>query len=441
MAESGSGTDLLQLAKEEAARCNRCGYCQAVCPTYLVTGVETNVARGRNNLVRAAGEGETGLTKTWQSTVFECLLCGACTTTCFPAVRTAEVMALARAAVREAKGQPALQRYVFRELLPDRKKMDKIVKLARLGKRSGVSGLVQALRVVGWYGRNLAEAERILTSVPDRFLRERLDEVELTPEDRPADVAYFTGCAMNYALPDVGLSTLRVLTGAGLKVTAPDNNCCGLPAYAYGDLQAAKQLAKRNIEVLEATRARWITSDCASCTSFLSDYPKLFVDEPEWRERAERLKSRIRDATQILAEIAPRKAQTDGLEVTYHDPCHLAHHLGEREAPREVLKNLQGVEYVELPEANVCCGGAGSYNVAHPDLSAPILERKMANVRSTEAKVLATACPACIIQLRYGARRYKVPVEVRHVSQLVEGGLREEPAIERAAAEESNAPE
>ncbi len=419
MADSQLESRARERAVEEASRCNRCGYCQSVCPTYLVTGVETEVARGRNHLVRASAEGELAISRRLRDSVFQCLLCGACTTQCFPAVRTAEVMALARASLHGKEGPPALQRFVFRELLPDRDRMDRLVRLVSLGKRSGISGAVQALRIVGWYGRNLAEAERIVDSVPRRFLRQRLHEVNLVAPTERSDVAYFTGCAMNYALPETALATLRAFDRVGLRVSTPENVCCGLPAFAYGDLEAAKNLAKQNIRVLSQATSKWITSDCASCTSFLKQYPVILQDEPEWRERAEALAQRVRDATQILAETELRPNSRHGQSVTYHDPCHLAHHLGEKEAPREILRRGQDLEFVELPEADMCCGGAGSYNVAHPDLSADILRRKMENVRTTEAAVLATACPACIIQLRYGARRFHVPVEVVHVSELL----------------------
>ncbi len=401
----------------EVSRCNRCGYCQSVCPTYWVTGRETEVARGRNQLLRAAMEGELPSSRRLRESVFQCLLCGACTEQCFPGVRTYEAMALARNVLNQGR-PPALQRYIFRDLLPHRERLDGLVRLVSLGKRSGLSGAVQVLRLLGWYGRSLAEAEALVESIPPRFLRELAGGLGLPMAEGRADAVYFVGCAINYALPEVGQSTLRALLDAGQRVVLAPNVCCGLPAFAYGDLEAARELARRNLSVLLELRLRLVVTDCASCASFLKQYPALFQREPEWLERAEELAERVRDATQVLAEFDRPRGTARPLRVTYHDPCHLAHHLGERSAPRELLRSLRGVDFVEMAEADWCCGGAGSYNIAHPDLALGILERKMRNIRATGAEVVATSCPACIIQLRYGARRFRVPVQVLHVSQL-----------------------
>ncbi|MDZ7372681.1 MAG: (Fe-S)-binding protein [candidate division KSB1 bacterium] len=425
MADNLPWTTLREAALKEASRCNRCGYCQAVCPTYWATGRETAVARGRNQLLKAALEGEVRLSPRVRESVFQCLLCGACTGQCFPAVRTYEVMGYARVLVNN--GRPsALQRFVFRELLLHRERLDRLVRLVALGKRSGLSGAVQALRILGWYGRSVAEGERLIPTIPPRFLRDEARPLlSAARENGAVDAVYFVGCAINYALPEAGLGTLRALRAAGMRVAVAPNLCCGLPAFAYGDWEAARALARRNLELLLALKPRTLVSDCASCTSFLQSYPSLLADQPDWREQAEQLAAVVRDATQLLAEVAQKWKMPTATRVTYHDPCHLAHHLGERSAPRELLRSVDGIELVEMEEADACCGGAGSYSVAHPDLAARILERKMARVRATGAEVVATACPACVIQLRYGARRFRVPVRVVHVSQLLTlGGIR-----------------
>ncbi len=404
---------------DEASRCNRCGYCQPTCPTYSLTHLERNVARGRNNLVRALFEGRMPLNRDVKASIFGCLMCDACVSNCHPEVRTDRIVAAARAAYYERFGRPAIQRVIFQRLLPNPETLGRLIALARLGKNSGLSGLVRVLRILGWYGKSVATAEALLPRIPRQFLRDLVDsEQELSPRAGPR-VAYFVGCAINFALPQVGCATLGLLRQAGGNVAVLDNLCCGLPPYACGDIDSARRLARHNLDVLAKVDAEVVLSECASCASFLKEYPHLLAGDGKHAELAERLAARVKDATQYLRTLAlePLSA-SEAVRVTYHDPCHLSHHLKERNAPRQLLRSLPGVEFVELPESDWCCGGAGSYNITHPDTSEAILARKMANVAKTGAQVLTTACPSCVLQLSYGARRHKLNVRVMHVVEL-----------------------
>ena len=406
---------------DQVAQCSRCGFCQPTCLTYLISGKEGEVARGRNQLVRAIIEGRMELTKDMKEPLFQCLMCNACYTNCFPKIKTDRVIAQARHALIRNFGQPILQRFIFQSLLRRPEALGRYIKLAGFGKRSGLSGMVQALRLLGWYGKNIANAEGLLASIPNSFLRERISGLNLQPEKPRGKLAYFVGCGINFAHPEVGLATLELMLLRGFSVEVLANYCCGLPAYAYGDLDSVQWFAKENLSILAATDADYIITDCASCTSFLKEYAEL-LSTSEFSTTAEHVTKKIMDVTQWLHETedTARYLSSNGNEqITYHDPCHLAHHLNQRQAPRQVLGNLPSVDYVPLPEADFCCGGAGSYNIAHYDLSMQILDRKMQNVASTGADVLATACPACLIQLDYGVRRQHLPVKVKHVTQIV----------------------
>jgi len=379
------------------------------------------VARGRNQLVRAVIEGRIELNRDMKEPLFQCLMCNACYTSCFPKIKTDRVIAQARHELIKSFGQPLLQRYIFQSLLRQPEVLGRYIKLAGFGKRSGLSRLVQVLRVLGWYGKNIAHAEGLLASIPRLFLRERISGVNIRPKEPRGKLAYFVGCGINFAHPEVGLATLELMLLRGFEVEVLGNYCCGLPAYAYGDLDSVQWFAEQNTSILAATDADYIVTDCASCTSFLKEYGEL-LSASESSTFAEQVTGKIKDVTMWLHETedVAQYASSNGKEkVTYHDPCHLAHHLNERQAPRQVLGHLPSVEYVPLPESDFCCGGAGSYNIAHYDLSMQILDRKMKNVASTGADVLATACPACLIQLDYGVRRQSLPVKAKHVTQIV----------------------
>jgi len=230
---------------------------------------------------------------------------------------------------------------------------------------------------------------------------------------------YFIGCGYNFALPDAGEASFRVLQERGHRIRVLDNVCCGLPAYTHGDPEAARSLARRNVSLLEDPRVEALVTDCGSCYSFLRSYPELLEGDSDLRERAERVVRKIREFSAfVLASDGPPLRPLSG-RVTYHDPCHLSRYERVTEEPRALLRRIPGVEFVELPEADWCCGGAGSYGVEHPEMSKRVLDRKMDALQQTGADTLATSCPACLIQLGYGVRRRGLPVEVVHVSQVV----------------------
>ncbi|NOZ60579.1 MAG: (Fe-S)-binding protein [Calditrichaeota bacterium] len=411
----------LQQAYEESIRCIRCGYCLTTCPTFVLANTEHSVARGRNFLTRLIYEQKADLSKNSKTTIFECLLCGACIDNCASNVLTPQIMMATRQEFNKEKGQPAIQKFVFRELLLHPKRFTRAMKLAALGKRTHISNLAQALKIFSWIGKNIATMEDLLKSLPAKFLRERAEEVSQPGNPRELKVGYFVGCGINFAYPDVGMATLKVLTKNNFQTAVLENYCCGLPASGYGDLEAAKEMARKNIEIFEQSKCDVILTECGSCSSFLREYDTLLKDDPEWKERAQKAVEKIQDINIFLTE---QKLMTKfklkyGKTVTYHDPCHLSHYQKITSQPRELIQQIEGIQFKEMNEANWCCGGAGTYNVAHPDLSIKILHRKMENVDGSEAEILLTSCPGCMVQLAYGARKFSKPIEVKHIVQVL----------------------
>ena len=422
----------------EVVRCNRCGFCQPTCPTYRMTGLETGVARGRNALCRELAEGKLPVRRDLGPALFECLLCRACTANCFPAVRTDEIVVAARAEYVAELGQPALLRFIFRELLPNPDRMAHLVRLLGLGKRTGLSGLARVARILGLFGKEVERADQFLPKVPREFLRDRLDRIttqaKLDPEKGRGQsaamrVGYFVSCGINFALPQAGEAAIRFLVRHGAEVVPLDNCCCGLPAYAYGDLDAARRLAAQNLAILTGADVDAIVSDCASCSSFLKEYPRLLAGDAVLAEKAQALRAKTTDFTALAEKLATPPsaarpaAESDKRIVTWHDPCHLSRYQSVTAAPRKLLKAMAGLEFREMPEADWCCGGAGSYSIAHYDLSMRILDRKMGNLAKTGADLLVTACPSCILQLSHGVRRAGLSVEVKHISEVLMGGI------------------
>ena len=244
-----------------------------------------------------------------------------------------------------------------------------------------------------------------------------------TPAQVKHRVGYFVSCGLSFQFPEVVEATLRVLARNGCAVTVLENTCCGRPAYSYGDLDAARDIARKNLTRLApAMGLDAIVSECGSCSAHLKDYGQLLKGDPVHVEQAAALSKKIRSFSEFLVELGVN----GGLEalagtVTYHDPCHLSNRFAKVTAqPRKLLKSIPGMTYKELPEADWCCGAAGSYTFLHHQEATGVLDRKMGNVEKTGAGILATECPACMMHLGYGARRKGLPVEVRHVSQILD---------------------
>ncbi len=411
----------LKAVYDEVSKCNRCGFCQAHCPIFEITGDERNVARGHNVHVRKLAEGGLEINQDFKDPLFECLLCKACVANCFPAVRTDKNVIAGRAEYMKRVGQPKIMRFLFHQLLPDHNKLAKYVRLAAFGKNSGMTKLARAMGILNWFGKDLDKVEGIVEKLPTTFFRERTGNLNLDPKKADLQVAYFVGCGFNFVLPQVSEATLEVLVRSGSRVRIVDNCCCGLPAYGYGDLEAAQNMAKRNIEALERLKADAIVTECGSCSAFLKDYPELFGNDPAMQERAGRLAKQVKGFSEFMQERLPAgpAAKPISRKVTYHDPCHMSRYQGVVKQPRALLKKIPGVTFIELPEADRCCGAAGSYNVMHYEQSMKVLESKMENLKKTGAEVLATECPGCIIQLSYGTRRAGLSVKVLHISELL----------------------
>jgi glycolate oxidase iron-sulfur subunit len=411
--------DLSQLY-DEIARCNKCGFCQVACPVFRATGQETGVARGRVALLRALLEDRMSWSRNLEEPLFNCLLCGACTANCFPAVATADLMLAARSEYVDRVGRKLIHRLLFDHLLPYPSRLKLAVRSVALGKRSGLSDLACALGLLRFLGRDLAKAEGILERLPDRTLRDEFRPGVLTGRGASLRVGYFVGCGTDLVTPHAGRASLQSLLDVAASVEVLDNNCCGLPAASYGDRNAAQRLARQNLSVLGSDRFNVIVTDCSSCASFLKKYAAMF-DVGEERARASAAAARVKD----IVEILPAPPQDgDGNRrpvVTYHDPCHARRGQRIVREPREILRSLPGVEFREMPEADWCCGGAGSYALSHYDLSRKVLDRKISNIAKTEADVVVTSCPACMIHLSYGIRMHGLGTRVQHLSEVTAG--------------------
>lgn len=453
---------------DEVASCGRCGFCQPTCPIFRATGREGHVARGKLALFRNMIEGRSELTPEMKDAFSNCLLCRACTDTCFSSIPADKVVVSFRHAYADRFGRSFLQRRVFRDLLPRPRLMRTLVRAIWALRRTGLPDAARRLGLVGLLNPKLERALELRAGTPGPLLHSRLRKRQrlsqavpdrqqpAAPGGRSAGVpaagipraGYWMSCGYNYVLPEVGESTVRVLERLGMDVQPLDNCCCGLAAYSYGDLEAARRLARDNLRRLgDLERFDVIVSECGSCSGHLKEYGELLRDDAEWYEKAERLQQKVRSFSELVAatpEFARQVAagheelgvpqgavgvrgvsDPRGTVVTYHEPCHLGRrYQGVVEQPRQILGSLPGVTFREAAEAASCCGSAGSYGVVHPETSAAIIDRKMGFIAATGASIIATECPTCMMQLSLGVARSGADTQVLNMSQLCDRALR-----------------
>ena len=407
---------------DDIAQCNRCGFCQVACPVFRATGHESGVARGRLALLRAIIEERLDWSDDLEGPLYDCLLCGACTANCFPAIPTAELVTKARSQYLEKVGRKPAHRLLFDFLLPHPRRLHLAARAAALGKNTGLSNLAKSVGLLRIFGRDFVKADEIIERLPPLPFRDRVKPGVFTGSGKSARVGYFVGCGIDIICQEAGDATLELLKKSAQSVSVLSNCCCGLPGWSYGDIPVAQKLAAKNIDLLVEENYDAIITDCSSCASFLKSYPDLFPENDPRHDQAVDVAGRVQDAVQWLHDHpVDQRIQFAGKTFTYHDPCHASRGQGITVEPRALLKSLPETKYVEMPEADWCCGGAGSYALFHYDLSSKVLDRKMDNLEKTSADYLVTSCPACVIQLSYGVRRRGIDTKVIHISEVIRG--------------------
>jgi len=246
---------------------------------------------------------------------------------------------------------------------------------------------------------------------------------EITPAvgQRQYRVGFFLGCVMSLVFAETSARTVRVLAENGCEVVLPKaQKCCGAPHTGEGDMDTLKMLARHNVDLFNSYELDYIVADCAACSAQTKEYAHLLRDDPVYGERASAFAAKVRDITELLAEIPLKQPAEEVRErVTYHEACHLCHAQGVSRQPREVLWAIPGMDLVEMREATWCCGSAGVYNLTHADRAQKILERKLGNIASSGAATVAVGNPGCLLQLKAGVREAGLDVEVVHPVDLL----------------------
>jgi len=414
-------TDLEKPVESDYLNCIRCGLCLAVCPTYREYLKETASPRGRVALARKNLEGHMELSPNLVEQMYSCFACMACNDICPVGIRPAD-LALSMRHVQEQVRPAGWKQALFGWLIPSMGRMEGATWMLRVYERLGLRRLVYALRLTRIFPKQIRDLEAMLPHMPQRPLRRVLPETAPARGEVKRRVGFFLGCAQNLMFAEESAAAVRVLQRNGCTVLTPkDVQCCGMPARGYGRIDLVRAQAQHNIALFEKHQVDAIVTDCATCGSTLKEYGALLKDDPQWAARAQAFSRKVRDISQYLTEIPLEKPLGRvQARVTYHDPCHLRRAQHVWKEPRSLLQLIDGLEFVALPEADWCCGSAGSQLITHYATSIKVMDRKIDNLAATQAQVVASGCPGCQMQLISGVKRRGLAVRVVHPITLLD---------------------
>lgn len=418
----------LSVLTDEFVDCIHCGLCLEACPTYVELGREEDSPRGRIYLMRSVAEGRGELDSSTMEHLDVCLGCRACETACPSGVRYGFLLEHVRTHVEEARKRPLLRRLAWRGLL-EVFTHSGLMALAMFGATLPSRLLKQKPRAPGGLislvmGAKHPGGDLYLDKQPP--LRPvRLPQHAAAVGEKRLKVGLLEGCVMPVLFPEVGAATIRVLTKLGCEVVVPNGQgCCGALHVHNGYSRQAAKMAARNIKAFLDEGCDAIVVNSAGCGSTMKEYANLFEAGSEERALAETFSAKVRDISEIVAELLPQQqlASVD-LTVTYHDACHLAHGQGIRVQPRAMLAAVPGLQMVDLPESDHCCGSAGIYSFAQPRLAGQLQQRKIGNIKSTHAAVVATGNPGCQMWIRSGLNAADTGIRALHPIEIIDLAL------------------
>ncbi|NLB18685.1 MAG: (Fe-S)-binding protein [Syntrophomonadaceae bacterium] len=419
------------LLNEQLKKCVRCGRCRTVCPVLAEIKNETVAPRGHIFMVQALRDGKVKPDAQVYDRLSNCLLCETCSAVCPSGLDIPELNEYARSYIYEKN--PSLIKDTLFDSIWTRPS------LLRTGgffmwaaNKSGLQGFARTLGLTKLLPGDLPKAEKIMHDPVMRSARSILPVINPPRGNTKYRVGYFLGCGTDLFSPSVAIAAVEVLTSWGCEVVIPDNmKCCGLPHIANGKMSTAQSLAIHNLKVFNDLELDYIITDCGSCSSAISEKRlKMLLDKQGYDDQIDKFCSRVYDLNTFLLDVLQidnRWLKPLNLKVTYHDPCHLAKAQGIRQAPRDILGLIPGLELIEMQDSDRCCGGSGTFSITHYDLSMKILERKMKTIADTGADVIATCCPSCTLQLKHGSNLHYSNTPVQHPVELLALASRQEP--------------
>ncbi|HEY4715907.1 MAG TPA: (Fe-S)-binding protein [bacterium] len=393
--------NIYKLASEEILKCVKCGACRNACPVVREVNREHGMARGKIALSDMVLSGGTAISDRIRVPIEQCLLCRSCIDACANSVNTDSIMIVMRELIAREKSRPL---------------------------HIALTNGILASRFSGVFFKMLSFMQPFVSHfLPVRFYPPIAKNPfientnEITEGHLDKRILYYAGCLNNFIFPQISAAAFKILKNTGSTLIVPKKQaCCGLPHLSLGDIETAKNLALKNISVMESFRPDSIVVSCASCGSMLKKYyPLIFRGTPH-EESAVAFSRMVTDITEIITASPdmPLRKNNGYKTITFHDPCHLKRGMGIFKQPRNLLTGA-GYELREMEDSDSCCGFGGTFSLKYPEISMGILSRKVSNAESTGADVIATSCPGCIMQIMDGVRRSGSKIRIKHILELI----------------------
>ena len=417
----------LVVQEDKLLACIHCGLCLEACPTYVITGDENDGPRGRLYLMRAVAEGRLENTSdAFRTHIDRCLGCRACEQVCPAGVEYGQLLEASREELLEAQPKSDLTdkalRFVLRHVWLSPLRLRMLFGAARVFRDLGLARLLLKLRVARLFSPRAEFGLALLESSRPIFGTQKSQKSAAHPrESDSTSVSLFTGCVGEGLFARVNRATERVLHRNGIHVTKPaDQVCCGALHAHAGDLEGARELAKRNIAAFN--NGEPIITNAGGCGAMLETYSHLLANDPDLAGAAANFSSRVRDVSQQLqpCDSLNGSATITGKRVTYDTSCHLLYGQHAGETSQEMLRCAVGPGFTPLEGTERCCGAAGIYNLLQPEMSQRVLHEKLAHIRESGADILATGNPGCQMQIGAGAYLAGLKLQVCHPIELLD---------------------
>ncbi len=408
---------------EQILSCMHCGMCLPTCPTYEMTGLEINSPRGRIRLIKAVADGDLPITENYIESLDFCLDCQACVSACPAGVEYGKLVEAAHNQIsihQKENGKNVLKTFILNTLFEKQSRLKLMGRLIKFYQKTGLEFIVQKSRILKLFSKKLHELTFLSPKV-GVYKKYPVKSGLLSTVQSSKKVGVVTGCIQDVFFNDVNHDTIDVLVYNGYEVVVPQNQqCCGSVAGHNGELASAENQAKKTIDQFYNEKVDFIIINSAGCGSFMKAYDALLADDTAYTEKAKWFAKRVKDISEFLVDkgfkIPDLKQE---ITVTYHEPCHLVHGQKISSQPREIIKALPGVTFVELEESDWCCGSAGIYNITHYEDSMILLERKFNKLKQTKADYVVSGNPGCMIQLTYGNHKFSSKIKVLHPVSLL----------------------
>ena len=414
----------LALAKDpvfsEALRCIRCGACANVCPVYSKVGGHKygHVYIGAIGLILTlfyhGKENDRAIVR-------NCINCQACKEVCPVDIDLPHLIKKTYRAVLDQDGKTPIKNVLLSKVLKNRKLFHFILRKAHLAQKPLAKKQAMIRHLPHFFEKEHGfRSLPLIAKTPFRDQWKTLHPHVVQPK---YTIALFAGCAVDFIYPEQAAALLKVLQKYDVKVEFPmDQTCCGLPALMAAEEETAKEVALQNLQAVMSERYDYILTLCASCGSHLKhNYPKIFKDASLRPENLKAFTDKIIDFSSFVVNVLKASSQdfnVTGEKVAYHSPCHLCRGMQVAKEPRKLIE-IAGYQYVPSKDENVCCGFGGSYSVDFPEISAEILKKKLDDVQATDARLLVSDCPGCVLQLGGGMDKREGGIQVKHIAEII----------------------